>query len=87
MVKRTIGGADRQRWYSAQGLTSTGQPTSQLTIYRNTGGNFDAPPVTNAQAVGTATLSFDSCSSGELAYNFTDGSDELGRLDAVGSPS
>lgn len=76
----TVGGADRQRWYSAQGLTTTGQPTSQLTIYRNTGGNFDAPPVTNAQAVGTATLSFDSCSSGELAYNFTDGSNRSGTI-------
>ena len=53
-----IGGAERQRWYTAQGPVVTGQPNAALTIYQNTGGNFNAPPVTNAQAVGTATLSF-----------------------------
>ena len=45
-----------------------------MTIYQNTGGNFNAPPATTALPVGTATLSFDSCTSGQLAYNFTDGS-------------
>ena len=53
-----IGGAERQRWYTAQGPVVTGQPNASLTIYQNTGGNFNAPPVTNAQAVGTATLEF-----------------------------
>jgi probable HAF family extracellular repeat protein len=69
----TPGGADHQRWYTAQGPVVTGQPNASLTIYQNTGGNFDAPPATTAQPVGTATLSFDTCSSGQLAYNFTDG--------------
>ena len=68
-----IGGAERQRWYTLQGPVVTGQPNASLTIYQNTGGNFNAPPATNAQAVGTATLSFDTCSSGELSYTFTDG--------------
>ena len=75
-----IGGAERQRWYTAQGPVVTGQPNALLTIYRNTGGNFNAPPVTTAQAVGTATLSFDTCSSGQLAYAFTDGTGRTGTI-------
>ena len=50
-----IGGAERQRWYTLQGPVVTGQPNASLTIYQNSGGNFNAPPATNAQAVGTAT--------------------------------
>ena len=75
-----IGGAERQRWYTAQGPVVTGQPNAALTIYRNTGGNFNAPPATTAQAVGTATLSFDTCSSGQLAYAFTDGTGRTGTI-------
>ena len=74
------GGADHQRWYTAQGPVVTGQPNAALTIYQNTGGNFNAPPVTNAQAVGTATLSFDTCASGQLSYTFTDGSSRSGTI-------
>lgn len=76
----TVGGAERQRWYTAQGAVRTGQATAQLTIFQNTGGNFDAPPITSAQAVGTATLSFDTCSSGQLAYAFSDGSGRSGTI-------
>ena len=75
-----IGGAERQRWYTAQGQVVTGQPNAALTIYQNTGGNFNAPPVTNAQVVGTATLSFDTCSSGQLSYTFTDGTGRTGTI-------
>jgi hypothetical protein len=74
------GGAERQRWYTAQGAVMTGQPSAALTIYQNTGGNFNAPPATNAQAVGTATLSFDSCSSGQLSFAFTDGTGRTGTI-------
>ena len=74
------GGADHQRWYTAQGPVVTGQPSASLTIYQNIGGNFNAPPVTNAQAVGTATLSFDTCSSGQLSYSFTDGTGRTGTI-------
>lgn len=76
----TVGGAERQRWYTAQGSVTTGQATAQLTIFQNTGGNFDAPPVTNPQAVGTATLTFDTCSSGQLTYTFSDGSGRSGTI-------
>jgi hypothetical protein len=75
-----IGGAERQRWYTAQGQVVTGEPNAALTIYQNTGGNFNAPPVTMAQPVGTATLSFDTCSSGQLSYTFTDGTGRAGTI-------
>ena len=75
-----IGGAERQRWYTAQGEARTGVPTASLTIYQNIGGNFNAPPATTAQPVGTATLRFDTCSSGELTYTFTDGTGRTGTI-------
>ena len=75
------GGAERQRWYTLAGTVATGQPNTALTIYQNTGGNFNALPVTNALAVGTATLRFPSCTSGQLTYNFTDGSGRTGTID------
>ena len=64
------GGADHQRWYTLSGQVVSGQPSAALTIYQNTGGNFNAPPVTNGVPVGTATLSFSTCSSGQLSYHF-----------------
>ncbi len=69
-----VGGAEHQRWYTLSGPVVNGQTQVSMTIYQNTGGNFDAPPITTALPVGTATLSFDSCTSGQLDYNFTDGS-------------
>ncbi len=74
------GGADAQRWYTAQGPVVTGQPTASLTIYQNTDGNFNAPPITNAQPVGTATLSFDTCVSGNFSYSFSDGTGRMGTI-------
>jgi hypothetical protein len=74
------GGAERQRWYTLSGPVVSGQPNASLTIYQNTGGNFNAPPTTMAQPVGTATLSFDTCSSGQLVYSFTDGTGRTGSI-------
>ena len=76
----TAGGADHQRWYTASGPVSTGPASAKLTIYQNASGNFDAPPVTTATAVGTAVLSFDTCASGKLVYGFTDGSGRAGSI-------
>ena len=73
------GGASSQRWYVLDGNVVSGQPAS-LKIYQNTGGNFNAPPVTKTDTVGTATLSFDSCTSGQLTYTFTDGSGRSGTI-------
>lgn len=69
-----VGGAERQRWYTLSGTVVRGQTQVSMTIYQNIGGNFNAPPITTAIPVGTATLSFDSCTSGQLVYDFTDGS-------------
>jgi len=74
------GGLDRQRWYTLSGSVVSGQPNAALTIFQNTGGNFNAPPMTNGVAVGTAMLSFDTCSSGQLSYTFTDGSGRTGTI-------
>jgi hypothetical protein len=58
----------QHRWFTASAPYSAGQTSSRMTIYRNTGGNFDAPPSTQAVAVGSATLTFQSCTSGRYDY-------------------
>ena len=76
----TAGGADHQRWYTAFGNVVLGQPIVPLTIYQNTGGSFDAPPITNGQPVGTGTLYFDSCLSGSFSYSFSDATGRMGSI-------
>ena len=76
----TVGGADRQRWYTLSGNVESGQPYAALAIYQNVGGNFNAGPTTAGQAVGTATLRFDSCTSGQLDYVFSDGTGRIGSI-------
>jgi len=76
----TVGGADHQRWYTAFGSMVSGEPIVPLTIYQNTGGSFDAPPTTNSQPVGTATLYFNSCTSGSFSYSFSDGTGRMGTI-------
>jgi hypothetical protein len=75
-----VGGAERQRWYTLSGPVTSGQPTASLTIYQNIGGKFDAPPITTAQSVGTATLTFGTCANGQLSYSFTDGTGRTGTM-------
>jgi hypothetical protein len=67
------GNASSQRWYSMQSTMSGDGESQSVTIYQNTGGNFDAAPVTSAVAVGTGTIAFDSCDSGEFTYALDDG--------------
>ncbi len=67
------GGADGQRWYSVSGSMAQDATSSAVTIYQNVGGDFDAPPVTPAQTVGTGTLSFATCDTGQLSYWLADG--------------
>ena len=76
----SVGGEDHQRWYTLSGSMVSGQPNASLTIFRNTGGNFNALPITNGVSVGTATLSFSTCTSGQLSYTFTDGSGRTGTI-------
>jgi hypothetical protein len=47
-----------QRWYTFGGIVRTGPASSALTIYRNAGGNFNAPPATRSVSIGTMVLTF-----------------------------
>lgn len=80
-------GPNGRRWYTLQNATPFNGSATQttMTIYRTTGSKFDALPASTTVAVGTATLSFNSCQSGKLSYNFNDGRTgviPLSRLDA-----
>ncbi len=75
-----VGGAERQRWYTAGGSVAPGATSAALTIYQNVGGSFNAPPITTAHAVGSATLSFTACNQGQLDYAFSDGSGRSGSI-------
>jgi hypothetical protein len=75
-----VGGADRERWYTFNGNGRSGSASVPVTIYRNVGGNFDAPPITQPTMVGTGTLAFADCSNATLDYTFTDGSGRNGSI-------
>jgi hypothetical protein len=74
------GGVDRQRWYTYAGSATTGNTLIPVTIYQNTGGNFNAPPATSAVAVGSGTLSFSDCTTASFNYVFNDGSGRNGSI-------
>src|SRR5260221_6447207 len=74
------GGAANNRWYTVSGPIISGQSPAALTIYQNVGGNFDALPTTDSVAVGTATLTYSSCDTGQFTYAFSDGSERSGSL-------
>ena len=74
------GGPERQRWYTLQGNVATGVANASLVIYQNVGGNFNALPITSAQPIGTATLSFAACDQGQLDYTFNDGTGRSGSI-------
>jgi len=76
----TAGAADHQRWYTIGGAVTTEGSTASLGIYQNIDGNFNALPITNGVQVGTATLSFSTCTVGRLNYTFTDGSGRVGSI-------
>jgi hypothetical protein len=67
------GGAERERWYTVSGPMQSGATSAALMIYRNVGGNFDAPPTTSSEAVGSATLAVSTCEIAQLTYAFNDG--------------
>lgn len=70
---QVIGGEASQRWYTAQAVYTPGARTLSLVLYETTGGVFAAATPTTTTAVGTATLTFGSCTSATLLYNFTGG--------------
>jgi hypothetical protein len=69
----TAGGTDTQRWYSLEAFIGGDATSADVTIYQNTGGNFQAPPTTSAIAVGSGTLEFPSCVAATFDYVFDDG--------------
>jgi hypothetical protein len=74
------GGADHGRWYTFGGDVRTADSAAVLPLYQNVGGNFDALPVTASVRVGDVGLSFSDCTTGRLAYTFTDGTGRSGTV-------
>jgi hypothetical protein len=74
------GGAEKRRWYTFGGNIAGGASSATVPIYQNTGGNFNAAPITSGQVVGSATITFSSRTEGQLAYTFTDGSGRSGSI-------
>jgi hypothetical protein len=74
------GGADHGRWYTFSGDVRAGDSAAVFTMYQNTGGNFNALPVTQAVAVGHASMSFADCADAQLSYTFTDGTGRIGTI-------
>jgi hypothetical protein len=67
-------GAAGQRWFSAQAPYTVGDRTMELTVFTSTGGVFDSSSgVVSTTPVGTATLTFTSCTEATLDYVFTAG--------------
>jgi len=78
-------GAAGQRWFV--GLLKpyvVGSRSFVLPLFETTGGVFDQPtnPAPTSTQVGTATLTFASCTSAQLSFNFTSGS-SAGRTGAI----
>jgi plastocyanin len=69
-----------QRWYTLQGQVSNDDDTAVIPIYQTLGGAFDTGQATTTTPVGQATIHFDDCSHGSLAYAFTDGSGRTGTI-------
>jgi len=64
---------DGLRWFTLSGSATPGSDVAGFSIDYNEGGQFDNPPVTVSQSVGTATLRMYSCSEAVLSYRFDDG--------------
>jgi hypothetical protein len=77
-------GAAGQRWFVAEIPYTVGTRTFTMPLFETTGGVFDQPtvPKPSSAAVGTATLSFASCTAAQLTFNFTAGS-SMGRSGTI----
>ena len=62
-----------QRWFTAQHPYTVGERSLTLDIYQTTGGVFDQNAVTQTAPVGTANLTYTSCTSADFDYAFTAG--------------
>jgi hypothetical protein len=68
--------ATRQRWFSGGGPYTPGSRAITITLYETTGGVFDqvTDPLPATVPVGSATVTFGSCSSAQFQFNFATGS-------------
>jgi Leucine-rich repeat (LRR) protein len=63
-----------QRWYTLQTTFAPGATSfNDVTIYQSTGGAFDGPADIDTVPVGSANLSFQSCTAMTVDYTFTAG--------------
>jgi hypothetical protein len=68
------GGAASERWYTVQaGFAPGDKSIANAAIYASTGGIFNNATAPTAAPVGTATITFQSCTAATLAYAFTAG--------------
>jgi hypothetical protein len=69
-------GAAGQRWYTGQSAYAPGARMIATTLFETTGGVFDqvTNPAPATAPVGTATVTFGSCASAQVQFNFTGGS-------------
>ena len=65
--------APGQRWFTAQHPYVVGDRTFALDLYETTGGVFDQAGAAQTSQVGTATLTYTSCSNADFDYAFTAG--------------
>ena len=68
-------GVAGQRWFTALGDFNPGMRTVPLTLRETSGGLFDQPtnPAPTSPPVGSATVTFASCGSASLQFNFNAG--------------
>jgi subtilase family serine protease len=70
----SIGGGASQRWYTLQFGPFTANTTeATVPIFTTSGGKFDNPTSITSSQVGTADVSFQSCTALTLTYHFTSG--------------
>jgi len=65
--------ASGQRWFTAQHPYTVGDRSIVLDIYQTTGGVFDQNASTQTVPVGSANLTYTSCTSADFDYTFTGG--------------
>lgn len=71
-----VAGAAGQRWFTGQGAWVPGSRAVTVPLYETTGGVFDQPsnPAPATNPVGTVTVTFATCASASVQFNFTAGS-------------
>lgn len=76
-------GVSGQRWITAQAPYTVGSRTIDVTLYDTTGGTFDsAATVVSTMPIGTATLTFTSCTTATFDYTITAG-ELAGQSDSI----